>query len=140
VATDESSEQGCGHDEGRERLAGELRALGLLALDHVDPLLARLRDAASGRASDEPRPGSGPPEPCTACPICTALALVRGRHPELAERLAMHAAGMLAALRDALDARPDPHGAAPDPQPPRVEHIPVVRFPAGAASPGGDPC
>jgi hypothetical protein len=140
VATDEASEQSSGHDEGRERLASELRALGLLALDHVDPLLARLRDAASGRAPDEPRPGSAPPGPCAACPVCTALAVVRGRHPELSERLAVHAAGMLAALRDAVDGRLDPHAAAPDPQPPRVEHIPVVRSPAGAAPPGGAPC
>ena len=148
MATESASDRSCGHEgDGRERLAGELRALALLALDHVDPLLARWHDAASGAAPDERREGStsGATRPCTACPVCTAVAVVRGEHPELAEWLALHAAGLLAALREALDGRPDPRAPAPAAptstgQPPHVQHIPVERSPARAAAPGGEPC
>jgi hypothetical protein len=115
----------CGH--GRDRLADELRAVALLALDRLDPLLARLRTPAAGA------PGAAGP-----CPLCVALAAVHAERPEPARRLVEHAAGLATALRDAL-AEPAP--AAPPPPAPtrRVQHIPVDRAPADPV-PGGTPC
>jgi hypothetical protein len=114
----------CPH--GRDGLAAELRALTLLALDRVEPLLARLRDVAADAAPDG------------VCPVCAALAAVRGPRPELADRLVEHTAGLLAALRDAL-AEPgaptaaEPVGTAQAARP--VQHIAVDRRPTG-----GTPC
>ncbi len=121
-----------GHDGGGT-LADELRALALLALDRLEPLLARLTDGAAGA----PTPGSGP---CAGCPVCAVLAAVRAERPDLAVRLAAHAAELAAALRGALpDGPPVPAaGAAPGPRPARrVERIPVDRPPRTA---GGPPC
>jgi hypothetical protein len=107
----------CAH--GRDGLAAELRALALLALDRLEPLLAGAR-AGSGR----PEAGSTP------CPVCAGLAVLRGEHPELAERLADRAAGLVAVLREALDESVDVT-PPPRPAPPRVQRIPVERAPAG---------
>jgi hypothetical protein len=140
VTTDDASERCCGHEggDGRERLAREARALALLALDHLDPLIARVRDAAVRSSQDglahEPDHARPPTGPCTACPVCMALAVVRREHPELAERFGVHAAGLLAALREALYGWSHPDNPVPAPQPPRVQHIPVER------STGGEPC
>src|SRR5690348_3945847 len=90
-AAPSSSERPCGH--GGDRLVAELRAVALLALDRLDPLLARLRAAMA--APDGP------------CPVCAALAAVRTDRPDLHGRLAEHASGLAAALRDAL-AEPAP--------------------------------
>jgi hypothetical protein len=140
VTTDDASERRCGHDggDGPERLTREVRALALLALDHLDPLIARLRDAvvrsSPNGLTHEPDHARPPTGPCTACPVCMVLAVVRREHPELAERFGVHAAGLLAALREALDGQPPADNPAPAPQPPRVQHIPVER------SAGGEPC
>lgn len=113
------SDQTCTH--GRDALAVELRALALLALDRLDPVLARLRSAASAER------GRGASS--VACPVCTALGAVRGERPDVAARLAEHTAGLIAALRDALaEAEPT---AAPPPTNGRstrvVQRIPVER-------------
>jgi hypothetical protein len=105
---------------GHERLADELRAVALLALDRLDPLLARLRD---GVRAAPPHDGA------TSCPLCAALAAVRVDRPDLAGRLAEHATGLVTALRDAL-AETGPGTPEPAPVPPttrRVQHIPVHR-------------
>ena len=80
----------CAHGHGTA-LAEELRALALVALDRLDPLLARLRAVVDGSARDAPD-----------CAVCATLAAVRAERPELAGRLAAHATGLAAALREAL--------------------------------------
>lgn len=111
-------------EPGHAGPAAELRALALLALDRLDPLLARLHETAPERS-------------CTGCPVCAALTAVRGERPELAGRLAAHATGLAAAVREALDEPPAP--ADPPPSRP-VQHIPVERVPRDAAGQGGARC
>jgi hypothetical protein len=119
-----------GHD-GPGTLAGELRALALLALDRLEPLLARLTDAAAGA------PGSA--DGARPCPVCAVLAAVRAERPESAARLARQATELAAALREALsDGPPAAADAGPAARPVRrVERIPVDR-PARTA--GATPC
>lgn len=106
---------GCGTHAG---LGTELRAVAVLLLDRVAPVLERARTGA---------PQS--PQACAACPVCAVVALMRGEHPELAKRLAEHAAGLLDALQSALDQPAEP---APPPAPTRrVQRIHVER-PAAA--------
>ncbi|GAA4681771.1 hypothetical protein GCM10023215_14510 [Pseudonocardia yuanmonensis] len=83
----------CAHAEGLTR---ELRALATAAVERVGPLL----DAA--------RSAEGTPSSCASCPVCALLALLRGERPELAVRLAEHAAGLLTVLRTLLEELPDP--------------------------------
>lgn len=78
------------------------------------------------------------------CPVCAVIAVLRGERPELAVRLAEHAAGLLAVLQSALY-EGDPHAgwspptgtaayASSDGHPApsrRVQHIRVDR-PASA--------
>jgi hypothetical protein len=109
--------QGCG---GHAGLPGELRALVLLALDRIAPLLERVgSEPVSGAAT------------CANCPVCAVLAALRGERPELAVRLAEQASGLLAVLRTALeegDPGPHPEPAAPPPPPARpVQRIHVER-------------
>lgn len=124
----------CSHTpDGDAGPPADLRTLALLALDRLDPLLARLRAAeAAGTTSDSaPRPSGDP------CPLCTALAVVRGERPEIAGRLAEHGAAVVAALRDALAAPPadapadSSNGGATDrattSSTSPVQHIPVDR-------------
>jgi hypothetical protein len=124
----------CPHGSGgRPDLAAELRALALLALDRLEPVLARLREGAAVDAAT----GSAP---AGTCPVCTLLAAVRGERPELAARLAEHTSGLVAALRDALDgARAAAAGPAAGGRvgARRVQHIPVDRIPDTA---GGTSC
>jgi len=129
-ASTPGAEQACPHGHG-EALGQELRALVLVALDRLDPLLARLRDAVA----------DGPAEGAEArgCMVCTTLAAVRAERPELAGRLAAHATGLAATLREALGDRgpaaapPESPSGSPDGQkaPARsVQRIPVVRVAA----------
>jgi hypothetical protein len=115
----------CPH--GADGLAAELRAVAVLALDRVEPLLARLRHLAA--------------DDTTACPVCAALDVVREHRPELG-RVAEHGAGLLAALRAALDgpaAPTEPTGSRPAGR--RVQHIPVERVPADRRhTPDGAAC
>ncbi len=103
---------------GHSGLPSELRAVVLLALERLAPVLERVGTEA----------GSGPSS-CASCPVCAVLAALRGERPELAVRLAEHATGLVAALRTVLeeDAAPVPSSSAPA-RP--VQRIHVVR--AGA--------
>ena len=126
--------------DASDRLVDELRAVALLALDRLDPLLARLGEAVADGAREGADHGPGAP-----CPLCRALAAVRsGSEP--ARRLAEHATGLAAALRDALADPAAPSSAPADPPVPdgpardvRVEHIPVERVPVERGA-GGVPC
>jgi hypothetical protein len=105
------------------RLSADLRAFALSVLDRLDPLLARLRTEPSSRI----------PEMCASCPVCALLAAVRGEHPELAGRLATHAAGVLSVLRAALEEGVPRAGGTQEPGPEpdaperRVQHILIDR-------------
>lgn len=146
-------------------LGAEMRAVAVLAMDRIGPVLDRIRSdpAAGGPAAAGPpdgpaadsvgghatttasettaRPGRGARGPqtadtCTVCPVCAIIAVLRGERPELAVRLADHAAGLLAVLQAALDEGGSiaegtaPEGARSDgPAAPtrRVQHIRVDR-------------
>jgi hypothetical protein len=108
---------GCG---GHEGIGEDLRALALTALDRIDPVLDRMRT----------EPASESPETCASCPICAVIAALRGERPELAARLAEHAAGLVAVLRAALEeGAPAPAAADVTERPParRVQRIRVER-------------
>jgi hypothetical protein len=106
-------------------IGAELRALALVALDRLEPIVDRLRTEPSTAPS-----GTS----CTGCPICAVLALLRGERPELAVAVAEQLGGLLAVLRTALE-EGDPAAAPPTPAPPapgaasgrRVQRIPVER-------------
>jgi hypothetical protein len=134
----------CG--EGCDGPAGELRALALLALDRLDRVLARRQNGASGGASAQGTAAEamaaagtaaeGPASEAAApCPVCAALAVLRGERPELANRLAGQAAELAAALREALaDGGPVAPGPAADPpRARRVQRVPVERSPSARA-------
>jgi hypothetical protein len=105
------ADQSCG---GHAGLPGELRAVVLLALERITPLLERV--------TTEPATG---PSSCANCPVCALLAALRGERPELAVRLADHASGLVTALRSALeDTEPSPR---PEPPTRTVQHIRVER-------------
>jgi hypothetical protein len=105
----------------------ELRALGLLLLDRLDPLVARLIESAHERADGD--------QPCTSCPFCAAVAGLRGEHADTAAAVARHTAGLIAALRTAL-AEAGPAAAAAAPAPGRVvQRIPVERVPPTGGAP-----
>ncbi len=128
-ATGPGADRACPHaPDDAPRWVDELCALVLLALDRLEPLLARLREAAeSGPGTAGPGSAGGGTASGT-CPLCLALEVVRGERPGSA-RFAEHAAAAAAALRDALatgqapgaTAGPAPRGDRP------VEHIPVER-------------
>ena len=115
--------QACAHGHGTA-LAEELRALALVALDRLDPLLARLRTVVDGPALDGD---------ARECAVCATLAAVRAERPELAGRLAAHATGLAAALREALADRSTTAPADTTEAPVRrpVQRIPVDRVPRG---------
>ena len=108
---------GCG---GHEGIGEDLRVLALTALDRIDPVLDRLRA----------EPVTESPQTCASCPICAVIAALRGERPELAGKLAEHAAGLVAVLRTALE-ESAPAPAAADvterPSARRVQRITVER-------------
>jgi hypothetical protein len=91
----------------------ELRALGLLALDRLDPLVGRLHESVS--AERDGTPGTRAEHRCTSCPVCAVLSDVRADRADAVAEVARHAAGLLAALRVAL--AHDDHG--------RTDHVPA---------------
>lgn len=97
---------------GHNGLSSELRAVVLLALERLAPVLER--------AGAEPSDG---PSSCASCPVCAVLAALRGERPELAVRLAEQATGLVTALRAALEEEAAPSRAPARP----VQHIHVVR-------------
>lgn len=125
----------------RQAVVEELRALGLLALDRLDPLLDRLNEAVSSApeaVSPAPEAVSPAPDPavtqdhrCTSCPVCVAFADVRAGHPDALAQVARHAAGLMTALRAVL-AQDGTDGPEPAPSRPEriVQHIVVERGPS----------
>jgi hypothetical protein len=108
---------GCG---GHAGIGEDLRLLALTALDRLDPMLDRMRN----------EPADDAPQSCASCPICAVIAALHGERPELAARLAEHAAGLVAVLRAALQDEGAPASAAADPteRPARrVQRIKVER-------------
>jgi hypothetical protein len=118
----------------RAAVVEELRALGLLALDRLDPLVDRLTEAVSAPPDPAVSTGSGPagtPEHrCTSCPVCVAFADVRTGHPDALAQVARHAAGLMTALRAVLADGAD--GPEQTPLRPErvVQHIVVERGPS----------
>lgn len=115
-------------DAASENVVEELRALGLLALERLDPLVGRLNEAVSGASEPDGTPGT---HRCTACPVCVALT----ERSEALAQVARHATGLLAALRVVLveGGRAEGGRAESEPVAPRpervVQHIPVERAP-----------
>jgi hypothetical protein len=119
-----TSAPGC---DGHAGVSAELRALAFAALDRLEPTLDRLR-------IEPPTPVS--PTTCALCPVCALMAALRGERPELIQRLAEHAGGLVTLLREAL-AEPEPgsgSGSADAPtartasgSPKLVQRIPVER-------------
>lgn len=127
------------------RISEEMRLLAEQLLEGIEPWAQRIRD---GLAQPE---GVAPAATCTWCPVCAVVGLLRGERPELAARLAEHAVGLLAVLREVLASPPggtddggtDSGGATNDaaraatPSPrPGVQRVPVRR----AAEPGHRGC
>jgi hypothetical protein len=83
--------------DGHPGIGEDFRALALTALDRIDPVLDRMRSEPAGSTDH------GAPEVCASCPVCAVIAALRGERPELAVRLAEHAAGLVAVLRAALE-------------------------------------
>lgn len=118
----------------RQAVVEELRALGLLALDRLDPLLDRLNEAVSPApeaVSPAPDPAVTQDHRCTSCPVCVAFADVRAGHPDALAQVARHAAGLMTALRAVL-AQDGTDGPEPAPSRPEriVQHIVVERGPS----------
>jgi hypothetical protein len=113
---------GCG---GHDGIGEDLRVLALAALDRIDPVLDRLRADPAG-----PESAGAAPETCATCPLCAVVAALRGERPELAARLAEHAAGLVTVLRAALqEGAPAPAAdtGAEQPPPRFVQRIRVER-------------
>ncbi|WP_229795110.1 hypothetical protein [Saccharothrix coeruleofusca] len=116
------------------KLVEELRLLLDAAAERAQPWLHRVAE------------GGHDPRACGWCPLCNAVALVRGDRSELAAKAAEHLSGLIAVLRAALaEPAPDPAGPEAEAGPeseaaqsrrPRVQHIPVVR----TARAGGGRC
>ena len=66
-------------------------------------LLAALQDWAREDVGEHLATGAAE---CRYCPLCTAIALLRGDRPEVTEKLAEAGVAFLAALRAAFDAPP----------------------------------
>jgi hypothetical protein len=114
-----TAQEGCG---GHAGVGEELRVLVLTALDRIDPVLDRMRSEQAGDAQ----------QGCASCPVCAVVAALRGERPELAARLAEHAAGLVAVLRAALEDGTAAPAAAGTPGTPgttarRVQRIRVER-------------
>jgi hypothetical protein len=124
----------------REAVVEELRALGLLALDRLDPLVNRLSESVAPERDDPAGPRAG--HRCTSCPVCAVLTDVRTDRGDAVAEVARHATGLLAALREVLShdrsgrggqAPSQPFSSVPDPI---VQRIPVERIPVERAASG----
>ncbi|MGO1053146.1 hypothetical protein [Crossiella sp. CA198] len=95
--------------DGQTRLAEEARLLLDAVADRAVPWLRKI-------AADAPPEGHNPAN-CGWCPLCAAIAVLRGERPELAVRAADHLAGLLGTLRSAMEER-----VPASPAEPRAEH------------------
>ena len=117
----------------RAAVVEELRALGLLALDRLDPLVDRLTEAVSAApdpASTASAAAGTPVHRCTSCPVCVAFADVRTGHPDALAQVARHAAGLMTALRAVLADGADGPEQTPSRPERVVQHIAVERGPS----------
>ena len=114
-------------DEVRhEQLLGELRGL-------LDTITGRAEDYLRGCASAE---GGEVPGDCGWCPVCAAVALLRGQRSEIAERLVEQLSAAAQALRELLaEHRNGPAPGDPEEEPTgseqrseRVQSIDVRRI------------
>ncbi|MGH4022369.1 MAG: hypothetical protein ACRDT0_24665, partial [Pseudonocardiaceae bacterium] len=80
------------------RVSEEMRALAELLVERIEPWARRVRD---GTVQQDPE-NDATPSTCTWCPVCAVVGVLRGERPELAARVAEHAVGLLAAVREAL--------------------------------------
>ncbi|WP_024803737.1 hypothetical protein [Nocardia sp. BMG51109] len=99
------------HEDQLGELTEELRLLAETMLERVEPMLRRA--AAEDRAE-----WSG----CGWCPVCAAVALLRGEHHDVLTAVAEHGTAIVTVLREALSGLPvdpvfppgsDPDGGAP---------------------------
>lgn len=103
------------------RLAEELRLLAEAVAERTGPWLDRVAEDESAH------------RPCAWCPLCAAVALVRGEPNALAGRGLDGAADLVALLRAVLADRWEPGashmpGFTPEEKPAtKVQHIPVRR-------------
>lgn len=119
---------------------GTLQAEAALLLDAV---AARLTTVAGPPEEDAaadarcPSCGHAAAAPCTACPVCRFVAILRGERPEVTARLVDGALGVVRALRAMLpDADGTTEAQQPDdaptradgdvpPPPPRLQRIEI---------------
>jgi hypothetical protein len=94
--------------EQARRFAAGLAAEHAVGAGLTDLLGGLLGPAADGQAPDGEAAGHGPE--CRSCPLCAALAALRGRRPDLLEALADVLASAATALRTTAGPVPD----APD--------------------------
>lgn len=73
-------------------LVEELRLLVETVLERIEPALRR---AATGEGAQEWAS-------CSWCPLCAAVALIRGEHHEVVASLAEHGTAMVTVLREAI--------------------------------------
>jgi hypothetical protein len=73
-------------------LAEELRLLIETVLERMEPALRR---ASTGEGTQEWAS-------CSWCPLCAAVALIRGEHHEVVASLAEHGTAMVTVLREAM--------------------------------------
>lgn len=111
-------------DVDYEQLLRDLADVAARLLERAEPVLRR---AAAGVAADE---WAG----CGWCPVCAALALLRGEHHDLLATLADHGVTVVTVLREALAGTPvDP--VQPEDMP--ADPPPRARRRAGAAPAAG---
>lgn len=111
-------------DDHLDRLRAEFTRFTDTLLEHGRPLihdLAERGDPLLRRLAETPTAHDEPGATCDWCPVCAGIAMLRGRRPELAARLAGQFGDLLATLRGAVDETPPP---APDDP---VQHITVER-------------
>lgn len=117
---------------------------GHSALGEELRIIAELLGQRIATWSQRPEQTGAASGPCSWCPICAVVTLARGQRPELAARLGLHAAGLLAVLRESLapeEAAAPGGGAAPDPgttprDSQRVQRV-TVRRPGSVGSESG---
>jgi hypothetical protein len=136
-----------GTADAGHRFGAEFRLLLDALAERAEPWLNQLATPGPGDAQQ--------PTTCDWCPLCAAVALVRGEHSELAGRAAEHLLGLLALARAGLAAHAhhqhahhprhdqghagDP-GGGPEPADAGVprEQTPDPAPPAAAAEEGAD--
>lgn len=120
---------------GHSGMSADLCAAAVALLDRVEPVLERLRSEPGCRPAGGADPtadraaGPAPGGPCTVCPVCAVVSLVRGERPQLGLRLVEQAVDLVAMLRAALAEQAPVQPPTPPAQPPArpVQHIPVTR-------------